>query len=188
MATNACDLPGATIPSAFWQFALGLWDDPDVDLIPQLISGVRIGANHVLPPSPLWPKQPVDHVPDQPLSMEVGQWSGADEHPSIVTDLLQEEIQEAWVEEIAGGEEELKMKSPHAIGKLNLVLAPNRSQCLVVDSSVSGVTAHTCITNRMCLPRIFDVICAPPDLPSSQQCTLYSLWTLLSPSKNQNPP
>ena len=39
---------------------------------------------------------------------------GADEHPSIVADLLQEEIQEGWIEEIAGGEEELKMKFPHA--------------------------------------------------------------------------
>ena len=34
------------------------------------------------------------------------------------------------------------------------MLAPNGSPCLVVDSSISGVTAHTFIPSRMCLPRI----------------------------------
>ena len=66
---------------------------------------------------------------DQPLSKETGQWCGADDNPSIVADLLQE-TQEGWIEEVVGGEEELKKRFPQvAIGKLNLMLAPNRSPC-----------------------------------------------------------
>ena len=52
------------------------------------------------------------------------------------------------------------------------MLAPNRFPRRVVDSSVSGVTAHTCIPNCMCLPRISDVISAAPDIPPSLLCTL----------------
>ena len=62
-----------------------------------------------------------------------------------------------------------------AIGKLNLVVAPGRSPRLVVDSSVSGVTANTCIPNRMALPRISDVIFSAPDTPTSEACVLLTL-------------
>ena len=107
-------------------------------------------------------------IPDQPLSMETGPWSGAAENPSIVADLLQEEFNEGWIEEVLGGEAELKKNFPHAaIGNMNVVLAPNRSPRLVVDSSISGVTAHTSIPNCMCLPRISDhlpQIACPPDV------------------------
>ena len=62
-----------------------------------------------------------------------------------------------------------------AIGKLNLVVAPGRSPRLVVDSSVSGVTANTCIPNRMASPRISDVISSAPDTPTSEACVLLTL-------------
>ena len=59
---------------------------------------------------------------------ETGQWSGADDNPSIVAYLLQEEMQEGWIEEVVGGENKLKQRFPQvASGKLNLALAPNRS-------------------------------------------------------------
>lgn len=48
------------------------------------------------------------------------------------------------------------------MGKLGLVCADNRAPRLVVDSTVSGVTANTHIPNRMLLPRISDVLQAAP--------------------------
>ena len=85
-------------------------------------------------------------------------------------------MQEGWIGEVVGCEEELKKRFPQvAIDILNLVLAPNRSPCLVVDSSISGVTAHTCIPNRMCLPRISDVISTGPDAPALNSCVLLTL-------------
>ncbi len=99
--------------------------------------------------------------------METDQWSTADDNPSIAADLLQEETQAGWIEEIVGGEEDLK--------QLYLVMAPNRSPRLVVYSSISGVTAHTCIPNRMCLPHTSDVLLAAPDAPASESCVLLTL-------------
>ncbi len=108
--------------------------------------------------------------------MQTGQWSGADEHPDIVSELLQEELQCGWVEEIKGGDDALQEQfSQVAVGKLSLVVAPGRSPRLVVDSSVSGVTANTCIPNRMPLPRISDVISAAPDSPTSEACVQLTL-------------
>ena len=153
-----------------------LWDDSDVELIAQLMQGVRLGVNQTLTPSPIWPLRDADQVADQPLSMQTGHWSGADEHPDIVSELLQEELQFGWIEEIKGGDDALQEEfSQVAVGKLNLVVAPGRSPRLVVDSSVSGVTANTCIPNRMSLPRISDVISATPDSPTSEAIVLLTL-------------
>ena len=74
------------------KFILEPWQDPDVGFSPQLIAGVRIGVNHLLALSPLWPTQHADQVLDQPLSMETGQWFGADDNPSIVAE-------GGWIEE-----------------------------------------------------------------------------------------
>ena len=108
-----------------------------------------------------------DQVADQPLSMETGEWSTADDNPSIAADLLQEETQAGWIKETVGGEEDWK--------QMYLVMAPNRSPRLVVYSSISGVTAHTCIPNRMCLPHISDVLSAAPDAPAWKSCVLLTL-------------
>lgn len=168
--------PGQPFRLNLWKFLLQLWTDPDVDLIPQLRTGARLGVNHPLAPSPIWPRRASEHVADQPLSLQTGHWSGADEHPDVVAKLLQEELEAGWIEEVEGGEAELLQRySQVAIGKLNLVIAPGRSPRLVVDSSISGVTANTCIPNRMSLPRTSDVIDAAPDGPTSEECVQLTL-------------
>ena len=67
------------------------------------------------------------------------------------------------------------MHSKTAIGKLGVVLAPGRSPRLVVDSSISMVTANTVLPNHMLLPRISDVIQCAPDSMASQQMTQLTL-------------
>ena len=49
-----------------------------------------------------------------------------------------------------------------AVGKLGVVIADGRSPRLVVDSSVSNVTANTCIPNHMLLPKISDLMDSAP--------------------------
>ncbi len=80
--------------------------------------------------------------------------------------------------------------SPCSYGKLTLVLAPNRSPRLVVDSSISGVTAHTCIPNHVCYPvtpRLWCYFCSTWP-PSFTAVYLTHPGRCQSPSKNQNPP
>eukprot|EP00435_Cladocopium_sp_Y103_P041493 s465_g11.t1 len=55
-----------------------------------------------------------------------------------------------------------------AIGKLGVVLAEGRSPRLVVDSSISNVTANTILPNHMLLPRISDVIACAPTGPAQE--------------------
>lgn len=52
--------------------------------------------NYPLALSPIWLGLHTDQIPDKPFSMKTGQWSGAGEKPSIVADLLQEEINEGF--------------------------------------------------------------------------------------------
>lgn len=53
-----------------------------------------------------------------------------------------------------------------AVGKINLILADGCSPRLVVDSSISEVTDNTVLPNRICLPRISDVLTISPDCPA----------------------
>lgn len=54
-----------------------------------------------------------------------------------------------------------------------MVIAEGRSPRLVVDSSVSNVTANTIIPNDMMLPRISDVLqCAPMTMAQQQMIQL----------------
>ena len=155
-----------------WAHILQLWGDPDASLCAELESGVRLGVAEPLQPSPIWPIQQQVTTMSDSLSVHYGEWAGAQEHPEIVEQLLQEELAEGWICEVHGGVDELKRQYDLvAVGKLNVVLAPGRSPRLVVDSSVSGVTDATMIPNRMCLPRITDVIAASPDVPSQQDIT-----------------
>eukprot|EP00435_Cladocopium_sp_Y103_P002494 s2776_g1.t1 len=160
--------PGQPFRLHLWQYILQLWQDPDAKFCDELASGVRLGVGTTLEPSPIWPLHDGEHfVPDQPLSIHHGQWAGADAHPDIVSDLLQQELDAGWIVDVPGGLTALQQQhSQVAVGKLNAVLASGRSARLVVDSSVSGVTSNTFIPNRMTLPRITDVIAASPDKPS----------------------
>ena len=45
----------------------------------------------------------------------------------------------------------------------------------MVETSISGFTAPTCIPNRMCSPRISDVPSAAPNAPASKSCVLLTL-------------
>ena len=85
---------------------------------------------------------------------------------SLVRELIAEEVASGFIALVPGGLQELQQQYPKtAVGKLGLVLAEGRSPHLVVDSSISNVTANTILPNHMLLPRISDVMaCAPTDM------------------------
>ncbi len=108
---------------------------------------------------------------------ETGQWSGADDNPSIVADLLQEEMQEGWIEEVVGVENKLKQRFPQvASGKLNLALAPNRScSYLNPKSHVLAWYFRRALSARRCTRLnvlcILDIGCCK-GAPHNSRCTL----------------
>jgi hypothetical protein len=89
------------------------------------------------------------------------------DHPDVVASLVQDEIDAGFIVEVADGLEALQRQFPRvAFGKLGVVITEGRARRLVVDSSISNVTANTVLPNHMLLPRIADVQmeCAPTSM------------------------
>ena len=82
-------------------------------------------------------------------------------------ELVAAEVAEGFVAPVPGGLLALRQQFGQvAVGKLGVVLAEGRSPRLVVDSSVSNVTANTSIPNHMLLPKISDLMdSAPREFP-----------------------
>ena len=112
----------------------------------------------------------------EPLLQCYDSWKSAQDHPDIVDQLVEEELQAGFIELVPGGLEELQASySRTAVGKLGVVLAEGRSPRLVVDSSISNVTTNTIIPNHMMLPRISDVLACAPLQMAQQQMTQLTL-------------
>ncbi len=141
--------------------------DPDADFLLQLVGGVRLGVNETLTPSPAWPSSTASIDEPVPLLTCDSAWKSALDHPDVVASLVQDEIDAGFIVEVADGLEALQRQFPRvAFGKLGVVITEGRARRLVVDSSISNVTANTVLPNHMLLPRIADVQmeCAPTSM------------------------
>ena len=168
--------PGQPFRLDLWKLLLTRMKDPDLLFLDELTHGVRLGVHDEILASPLWPVQQPSISDDQPLLHCESSWKSALDQPEVVWQLLQEEIDAGFIEEVPGGLAQLQKDHAHtAIGKLGLVCADNRAPRLVVDSTVSGVTQNTSIPNRMLLPKITDVLQAAPMHHSALQMTAFTL-------------
>ena len=132
--------------------------DPDQALLPFLKQGVPTGALSDMPRSFIWPPKPssADTVPD--LEICEKNWKGANEDPELTWDLINEEINNGWVEELTGGLQEAKQRWQNiAVGKLNVVHSAGRKPRLVMDSSCCGVNHRCRLPETMILPTVDDV-------------------------------
>ena len=130
--------------------------DIDVGLMGMLRSGVRTGALTPLPTSHQW--APVDNAtPNEDLELELceGNWKHAEEHPEIVQQLIDKEIEAGWVIKTDCTPDTAQQRWPQgiAIGKLNVVLAEGKDPRLVLDSSIRQVNKRCTLSSR-CGPRL----------------------------------
>ena len=138
--------------------------------------GVPLWVNEPLKPSPAWPVHEGVVSNPEPLVVCHDSWKSASDHPSIVKDLIQEELAAGFIALVPGGVPELQERCQGtAVGKPGVVIAEGRSPRLVVDSSISDVTSNTVIPNHMTLPRISDVIDCAPDTMARQQIVQLTL-------------
>jgi len=161
-------------------FRLYLWhtlakflSDPDAEFLLDLVHAVPLWINEQLHPSPAWPIHAGVISTPEPLVVCHDSWKSASDHPSIVEDLIQEELAAGFIALVPGGVPELQERYQRtAVGKLGplgVVIAEGPSPRLVVDSSISNVTSNTVIPNHMTLPRISDVIDCAPETMARQQ-------------------
>ena len=152
--------PGQPFRLNLWHCLSVLTRDPDMDffrLFP--IPPCKV----LFPPDP-----PTESV--LPLQHCDSAWKSALDHADLVDDLLAAELQEGWVRPVPGGDAALRKQYQHtAVGKLGVVVSPDRPPRLVVDSSVSGVTSNTCLPNKAPNPNLSDVRKCLPFCPSHEK-------------------
>ena len=150
----------------FQKFRLSILDqlsqflnDPDRELHHHLQHGVPTGVLDPIPPGHIWPAKPTsttEEVPD--LQSFCSNWTGAHEDPDLTQSLIDEEINQGWVEELHGGLAEAKRRwTSIAVGKLNVVHADGKKPRLVLDSSCCNVNQRCTLPETMVLPTVDDV-------------------------------
>ncbi len=127
------------------------------------------------PPSGTWPLKQTG-IPQEPSPLEICEtnWSSATDQDDILSQLLQDEIDQGFVSELPSEEHaRLLFGDKFAVGKLAIVSSqPNKHQ-LVLDSTVCGLNSN-CIQEHITYPRIQDVMqCIGASV--SQQSTLFNI-------------
>ena len=133
--------------------------DPDVELHHHLLQGVPTGLLDPIPPGYIWPSKPQSKAEDPGLLQSFDtNWTGAEEDPHLTLSLIQEEMDQGWIEELQGGLDEAKQRwTLVAVGKLNVVQAPGKKPRLVLDSSCCNVNQRCTLPETMTLPTVDDV-------------------------------
>ena len=107
--------------------------DPDVPLLPELMRGVRIGVDQLLPPSPAWVQVPLAAPNPAALKVCDSAWRSALETPTWLTPLSRRRFVQEVPDCLSG-----LTDFPHvAVGKLGIAFSEGRPPRLVCDSSVS---------------------------------------------------
>ena len=135
-------------------------EDKGVALFPYLIQGVPVGIDEEIQRSMCFPvadPKPSDQSPL--LSIHHCNWKSAEDHPDIVEELIQKEIDEEWVSEFHGSLDDAQANWPKgiALGKLGLALSDARPPRLVLDNTVCGVNQRCVIPEHATLPSAQDV-------------------------------
>ena len=132
--------------------------DPDLALHPHLQAGVPTGVLEDIPPSYIFPPKTSQSSVAHHLQSFSENWKGAMDDPDLTWKLIEEEMQQGWVEEIQGGMEAAHQRWEHiAVGKLNVVHSDNRKPRLVLDSSCCNVNQRCTLPETMVLPTVDDV-------------------------------
>ncbi|CAE7469933.1 unnamed protein product, partial [Symbiodinium necroappetens] len=132
-------------------------DDPDSSLFPTLLEGAPSGYFQDIPPSRVFIPLGSDSAPptDQ-LVVHNSNWKGARDNPEVLESLIQEELANDYIEEVSL--EEARCRWEHvAVGKLNVVIVPDKNPRLTVDETISGVNPSCCIPERYNLPGLSDL-------------------------------
>ena len=157
--------PGQPFRLNLWHCLSVLTRDPDMDFFRLLHEGVPLRIGDPIPPCKvLFPPSAL------PLQHCDSAWKSALDHADLVDDLLAAELREGWIRPVPGGDAELRKQYRRtAVGKLGVVVSPDRPPWLVVDSSVSGVTSNTHLPNKAPNPNLSDVRKCLPFCPSHEK-------------------
>ena len=153
-------------------------EDPDSAFVDELKKGVSLGVDSLIPPSGTWPlKQTGQPTESSSLETCLSNWSSAENQDDILTRLLEEEIDQGFVQELRSDEEAKTLfGDKFAVGKLAIVSNHSGKHRLVLDSTVCSLNQLSAnnIQEHITYPRIQDVRqCIGASV--SQQSTLFNI-------------
>ena len=150
-------------------------EDPDTDLFACLQAGAPTGFFKDIPRSGIFvPVQADATATEQPLLLCDENWKGARDNPETLAALVQEELENGWLEEVPLEEARIRWKEI-AIGKMNVVLVPDKNPRLTVDATVSGVNQGCVIPERYNLPGLGDLQAGYPLRGRQTEISSFSL-------------
>lgn len=138
--------------------------DPDDQLFHHLIHGVPTGFHKDIPLSNCFTQVEDDEFDAPPLSIHLDSWKSAHEDPDITSKLVQEELDNGWVEKFEGDVAKAQEHFPLGIsvGKLGVAYSESRPPRLVVDLSVGGLNQKCFIPEKSSLPSAKDIVRSYP--------------------------
>ncbi len=145
--------------------------DPDSDdqLFTHLINRVPTGLHRDIPLSNCFTPVADDDTDAPPLSIHFDSCKSAHEDPDVTSRLVQEEIDNHWVDLFPGDEIAAQSHFPTGIsvGKLGLAYSDSRPPRLVVDLSVGSLNQQCFIPEKSSLPSAKDILRSYPIRNSS---------------------
>ena len=134
--------------------------DPDVQLIPQLISGVDLGVDTPIPSSHTWPPRTnldITDPEDKVFQICSENWHSADADDDTLAKLIQQEIDDGLVVEVGSLEAaQERFGKLLAVGKLGIASQQPNKPRLVLDSTISGLNplSQQAIQEKCSYPRL----------------------------------
>ena len=132
-----------------------LAEDPDSKIALLLQQGIPSGAFSQIQPAGIWAPitKPLADFPDLQICEDY--WSSANQDPTTTAMLIQNEINNGFIEEIPDLQSaEARWPLGIALGKLGVVHADNRDPRLVLDSTICGMNGRCFIPEKQRLPNI----------------------------------
>ena len=129
---------------------------------PRVVTGYR----ELIAPSGIWLPKPANEAAVNPVPLESfdSNWSTAERSPEVAMRLVEKEIDEGFVMEFIGSEEDARKKwKDVSIGKLNIVHATGKDDRLTLDSSVTLLNPQLGIQEKTFPPGPRDVEATAPE-------------------------
>ena len=155
--------PGQPFALEIWAALLNIIGDGDAELPKILHEGVPTGVFESIPGCSMYPPEDRDRKLTDTSGDELeacwSNWKSAEEAEASVVSLLQNEVEQGWVERLEGSWEAVSKpwEGRAAWGKLALVCVDGKEDRLVGDSSAPGISPKARFPNRMKHPKTSDL-------------------------------
>ena len=152
--------PGQPLALEILHALLRLSGDMDGALPELLRDGVPTGIDEPIAPSGVWREVDVPEEVNGELHVFDSPWKSGLEDPELLMRMVQADVDMGFAEWLPGGLPQARERNGDrcAAGRLGLVCKDGADPRLIGDSTVSGANGRCCISEKIELPSLADVV------------------------------